>query len=78
MHKLSVPVKIGKSLNCFIREFISFTRGLLSNCLPFQGFTQKGCISCKASVTAVHTSHWEGGKGCRNKIKMNRCVYRPG
>ena len=28
-------------------------------------------------MTAVHTTHWEGGKGCRNKIKMNRYGYRP-
>jgi hypothetical protein len=27
-------------------------------------------VSCGESTTREKTSHWEGGKGCRNKIKM--------
>ncbi|XP_033121836.1 uncharacterized protein LOC117120854 isoform X2 [Anneissia japonica] len=30
------------------------------------------CISCHMSLTKGWSSHWEGGLGCRNKIKMNR------
>ncbi|XP_077373058.1 uncharacterized protein LOC144016161 isoform X2 [Festucalex cinctus] len=33
----------------------------------------KPCISCGSLMTrGAHTSHWEGGLGCRNKIKMSR------
>ncbi|XP_048473221.1 uncharacterized protein si:dkey-24l11.2 isoform X1 [Rhincodon typus] len=32
----------------------------------------KPCISCRAMMTrGFHTSHWEGGQGCRNRIKMS-------
>ncbi|KAG9340721.1 hypothetical protein JZ751_020311 [Albula glossodonta] len=33
----------------------------------------KPCISCGGMMTrGTYTSHWEGGQGCRNKVKMNR------
>ncbi|XP_077424589.1 uncharacterized protein LOC144053718 [Vanacampus margaritifer] len=33
----------------------------------------KPCISCGSMMTrGAHTSHWEGGEGCRSKIKMSR------
>jgi len=35
---------------------------------PF--FKDKPCASCGESTTRPKTSHWEGGKGCRNKSKM--------
>ncbi|XP_072409275.1 uncharacterized protein [Chiloscyllium punctatum] len=32
----------------------------------------KPCISCRAMMTkGFHSSHWEGGRGCRNRIKMS-------
>lgn len=32
----------------------------------------KQCIACSANVTKKANAHWEGGKGCRNKIQMCR------
>ncbi|KAM4734342.1 uncharacterized protein FYW61_007499 isoform 2-T2 [Anableps anableps] len=33
----------------------------------------KPCISCGSMMTrGTRTSHWEGGLGCRNKVKMSR------
>lgn len=33
----------------------------------------KPCISCGSMMTrGTRTNHWEGGLGCRNKVKMNR------
>ncbi|XP_019751096.1 uncharacterized protein LOC109531293 isoform X2 [Hippocampus comes] len=33
----------------------------------------KPCVSCGNMMTrGAHTSHWEGGLGCRSKIKMSR------
>ncbi|XP_028406973.1 uncharacterized protein LOC114529384 isoform X2 [Dendronephthya gigantea] len=48
------------------------TRMICGHCSKEQPFSQNNCVSCKSSMTAIHTSHWEGGKGCRNKIKMSR------
>ncbi|XP_015912363.2 uncharacterized protein [Parasteatoda tepidariorum] len=31
---------------------------------------EKPCSSCSGSMTSKSGAHWEGGKGCRNKIKM--------
>lgn len=53
-------------------EMEQANRMICGFCAKEQAFTQKGCISCKSFVTAMHTSHWEGGKGCRNKMKMSR------
>ncbi|XP_069758853.1 uncharacterized protein [Narcine bancroftii] len=33
----------------------------------------KPCAGCGAMMTkGSHTSHWEGGQGCRNQVKMSR------
>ncbi|XP_068460104.1 uncharacterized protein si:dkey-24l11.2 [Clinocottus analis] len=33
----------------------------------------KPCVSCGSMMTrGAHSSHWEGGLGCRNKVKMCR------
>ncbi|XP_061679715.1 uncharacterized protein si:dkey-24l11.2 [Syngnathoides biaculeatus] len=33
----------------------------------------KPCVSCGSMMTrGAHTSHWEGGLGCRNRVKMSR------
>lgn len=36
----------------------------------------KPCIGCDSSLTRIRSSHWEGGKGCRDKIKMSRYVHQ--
>ena len=42
-----------------------------SHCAKEQPFQKdKPCVSCGESTTRPRTSHWEGGKGCRNKMKM--------
>jgi len=39
----------------------------------FQSYAlEKPCSGCSSSLTKVHTTHWEGGRGCRNKITMSR------
>ena len=30
------------------------------------------CVACSSSLTKASSAHWEGGKGCRDKIKMSR------
>ena len=33
---------------------------------------ERPCVGCKNSMTRKSGPHWEGGKGCRDKIKMSR------
>ncbi|XP_013395822.1 uncharacterized protein LOC106162896 [Lingula anatina] len=33
---------------------------------------ERPCISCHSHLKKVSTKHWEGGKGCRDKIAMSR------
>ncbi|KAJ8248779.1 hypothetical protein GJAV_G00227640 [Gymnothorax javanicus] len=50
------------------------TRMICGHCAKEQAYSSgKPCISCGGMMTrGSHTSHWEGGLGCRNKAKMNR------
>ncbi|ESO04569.1 hypothetical protein HELRODRAFT_79010 [Helobdella robusta] len=32
------------------------------------------CLRCGSNITNKFTSHWEGGKGCRDKVRMSRLV----
>ncbi|KAI1904487.1 hypothetical protein AGOR_G00006140 [Albula goreensis] len=50
------------------------TRMICGHCAKEQAYSNgKPCISCGGMMTrGAHTSHWEGGQGCRNKVKMNR------
>ncbi|XP_071771683.1 uncharacterized protein LOC139924521 [Centroberyx gerrardi] len=50
------------------------TRMICGHCAKEQPYNNgKPCISCGSMMTrGAHTSHWEGGLGCRNKAKMNR------
>ena len=41
-------------------------------CSKEQPFSQKGCVHCGASMTTLSKTHWEGGNGCRDKVKMDR------
>uniref|UniRef100_A0A3Q2VZ49 Uncharacterized protein n=1 Tax=Haplochromis burtoni TaxID=8153 RepID=A0A3Q2VZ49_HAPBU len=43
-------------------------------CLLLQPYGNgKPCVSCGGMMTrGTYTSHWEGGQGCRNKVKMSR------
>ena len=43
----------------------------------FQPYSQQLCNGCKAAVTKSRSAHWEGGKGCRDKISMSRLVHVP-
>ena len=39
----------------------------------FQPFAnEKPCVACEAHMTKKSGAFWEGGKGCRDKIKMSR------
>uniref|UniRef100_A0A915ANF9 Uncharacterized protein n=2 Tax=Parascaris univalens TaxID=6257 RepID=A0A915ANF9_PARUN len=44
--------------------------GFCSKEQPFQ--KSKPCIRCSENVTRVRSSHWEGGKGCRDQTLMSR------
>ncbi|XP_064168318.1 uncharacterized protein si:dkey-24l11.2 [Anguilla rostrata] len=50
------------------------TRMICGHCAKEQAYsTGKPCVSCGGMMTRdSHTSHWEGGQGCRNKVKMSR------
>ncbi|XP_038076727.1 uncharacterized protein LOC119744722 [Patiria miniata] len=49
------------------------TRMICGFCCKEQQYSpDKPCISCQSMTTKGRTTHWEGGSGCRNKIKMSR------
>lgn len=50
------------------------TRMICGYCAKEQPYCNgKPCVGCGGMMTrATHTSHWEGGKGCRNTVKMSR------
>ncbi|XP_026167778.1 uncharacterized protein LOC113133286 [Mastacembelus armatus] len=50
------------------------TRMICGYCAKEQPYGNgKPCISCGSMMTrGTRTSHWEGGLGCRNKVKMSR------
>lgn len=50
------------------------TRMICGYCAKEQPYGNgKPCISCGSMMTrGARTSHWEGGLGCRNKVKMGR------
>jgi len=49
------------------------TRMICGHCSKEQPFAKdKPCVSCKSNVTKSKSSHWEGGKGCRNRATMDR------
>lgn len=50
------------------------TRMICGYCAKEQSYSNgKPCISCGSMMTrGTRTSHWEGGLGCRNKVKMAR------
>ncbi|XP_077566367.1 uncharacterized protein LOC144182203 [Stigmatopora nigra] len=54
------------------------TRMICGYCAKEQPYNNgKPCISCGSMMTrGAHTSHWEGGLGCRSKIKMSRNDWR--
>ncbi|XP_047453426.1 uncharacterized protein si:dkey-24l11.2 [Mugil cephalus] len=50
------------------------TRMICGFCAKEQPYSNgKPCISCGSMMTrGTRTSHWEGGLGCRSKVKMSR------
>ncbi|XP_023232122.1 uncharacterized protein LOC111632001 [Centruroides sculpturatus] len=48
------------------------TRMICGFCAREQPYTNKECIGCNSYVTKKSSIHWEGGKGCRDKIRMSR------
>lgn len=50
------------------------TRMICGFCAKEQPYGNgKSCIGCGSMMTrGIWTSHWEGGLGCRNKVKMSR------
>lgn len=49
------------------------SRMICGFCAKEQPYTrEKLCLFCSQSLTKKSCSHWEGGKGCRNKIQMSR------
>lgn len=49
------------------------TRMLCGFCAKEQPYSaDKPCVRCGSATTKGRTQHWEGGTGCRNKVKMSR------
>ncbi|XP_016102172.1 uncharacterized protein [Sinocyclocheilus grahami] len=50
------------------------TRMICGYCAKEQPYCSgKPCVGCGGMMTrAAFSSHWEGGQGCRNKVKMSR------
>ncbi|KAG8576433.1 hypothetical protein GDO81_009859 [Engystomops pustulosus] len=50
------------------------SRMLCGYCAKEQPYSNvKPCLSCGNMMNKnIHSIHWEGGKGCRNKVKMSR------
>lgn len=49
------------------------TRMICGHCAKEQPFAaEKSCTSCGSFMTKKPTAHWEGGRGCRDSIKMSR------
>ncbi|XP_077514158.1 uncharacterized protein LOC144125010 [Amblyomma americanum] len=49
------------------------TRMICGHCCKEQPFAaEKPCIGCASFMTKKPTAHWEGGRGCRDRIRMSR------
>ncbi|XP_064608357.1 uncharacterized protein LOC135472674 [Liolophura sinensis] len=49
------------------------SRMICGFCCKEQPYTvEKPCVLCGSHLTKMHSSHWEGGRGCRDKIRMSR------
>ncbi|CAH8830176.1 unnamed protein product [Trichobilharzia szidati] len=49
------------------------TRMICGFCSKEQRFSAvKPCIRCGKTLSGSRSSHWEGGKGCRNRVTMSR------
>lgn len=49
------------------------TRMICGFCSKEQPFsTNKPCVRCDKMLSGTRSSHWEGGKGCRNQVTMSR------
>ncbi|CAH8571554.1 unnamed protein product [Dicrocoelium dendriticum] len=49
------------------------TRMVCGYCSKEQNFSStRPCVRCGKTLVGVHSAHWEGGKGCRNKVTMSR------
>uniref|UniRef100_F7ENF2 Nucleoporin NUP42 n=1 Tax=Xenopus tropicalis TaxID=8364 RepID=F7ENF2_XENTR len=50
------------------------SRMICGYCAKEQAYTNgKPCTSCGNMMSkGLHSGHWEGGRGCRNKVKMSR------
>uniref|UniRef100_A0A194AKN3 Uncharacterized protein n=1 Tax=Pinctada fucata TaxID=50426 RepID=A0A194AKN3_PINFU len=46
---------------------------ICGHCSKEQPFSvDKPCSGCSMALTKSRTAHWEGGKGCRDRVKMSR------
>ncbi|XP_014670398.1 PREDICTED: uncharacterized protein LOC106811186 isoform X2 [Priapulus caudatus] len=49
------------------------SRMICGYCCKEQAYSRdKPCVACKGAVTKHTGIYWEGGKGCRDKVKMSR------
>ncbi|KAL7060853.1 hypothetical protein AAHC03_09841 [Spirometra sp. Aus1] len=54
-------------------ELVFANRMICGFCSKEQPYTAtQPCIVCHKALSGSHTSHWEGGKGCRDQTKMSR------
>ncbi|XP_076444010.1 uncharacterized protein LOC143282295 [Babylonia areolata] len=54
-------------------EMVFANRMVCGFCCREQPYAaERPCKGCDMNLTRVHTKHWEGGQGCRDKISMSR------
>lgn len=54
-------------------EMLLANRMICGFCAREQSYSSdRPCIGCNANITNKATAHWEGGTGCRDKVKMSR------
>ncbi|KAH9523117.1 hypothetical protein Btru_065871 [Bulinus truncatus] len=54
-------------------EMIMATRMICGHCCKEQNYSgSRPCNSCGQHMTKIRSAHWEGGKGCRDKIAMSK------
>jgi len=52
-------------------EMLFATRMVCGFCAKEQPYSgDKPCVACQSNLTRAKSSHWEGGKGCRDQTKM--------
>ncbi|TPP66604.1 CHY zinc finger protein [Fasciola gigantica] len=68
------PCDVCHDLNSIDDHEMEFANRMICGfCSKEQPFSAtQPCIRCSKSLSGARTAHWEGGKGCRNRVTMSR------